>query len=230
VTVRHPITPEQRHSAIVDHIVADLRPVRPRLSVGLRLALWLIVDLIVAAWVTAHSRADLSSMLHRPDYLLELLFFGGAATLAAHLALRSAVPGLALSKGETGLTLTLALAGIWLLTRVPIKPDYPLDTFVRTGLPCAFGTTLFATAPWIGLAWAVARNAPLRGFISGMLVGGGAMLFSFAVMRVECPVDEPLHLFTWHVAPAVLLIMVSTFIGGWLLRFRPSLKLTPAHS
>ncbi len=218
-------TPEQHHRAIVERIVADLQPVRPRLSVGIRLVLWIIVDLIVAVWVIAHGRADLLSMLQRPDYLLELIFFGGAALLAAHLGLRSAVPGLALGKGEAALTVILALVGIWLLTRVAIKPDYPLDTFVRKGLPCAFGTTLFAIAPWTGLAWAVARNAPLRGFLSGTLVGGGATLFSFAVMRIDCPVDEPLHIFAWHVAPVILLITVSTLIGGWVLRFRPSLRL-----
>ncbi len=217
---------EERHRVIVDWIVTDLRPVRPRWPVGLRLVFWMLLDLIVATWAICHGRADFPSMLHRSNYRLELLFFGAAAVLAAHLALRSSVPGRSLSRGEIGAVILLTVVGTLLLSSVPIKPDYPLDTFVRTGLRCALGTTLFASAPWIGLAWAVARNAPMRGFVSGALVGGGAAFFSFTLMRIDCPVDEPLHLFAWHVAPAILLITVSTIVGGWLLRFRPSLRLS----
>jgi hypothetical protein len=61
----------------------------------------------------------------------------------------------------------------------------------------------------------------MSGWLSGLLVGAGALLFSFAVMRISCPIDEPLHLLTWHLLPALLVIALSTAAGAICLRFRP---------
>jgi hypothetical protein len=62
----------------------------------------------------------------------------------------------------------------------------------------------------------------MNGWLSGLLVGGGALLFSFAVMRIACPIDEPLHLLTWHLLPVLIVIVLSTVVGSFSLRFRPS--------
>jgi hypothetical protein len=45
------------------------------------------------------------------------------------------------------------------------------------------------------------------------------MLFSFAVMRIDCPLDEPLHLITWHLMPVVLITLLSAIAGAFWLRF-----------
>jgi hypothetical protein len=52
-------------------------------------------------------------------------------------------------------------------------------------------------------------------------VGAGALLFSFALMRIHCPVDEPLHVIAWHLMPALIAIAASAAVGRWWLRFRP---------
>jgi hypothetical protein len=52
-------------------------------------------------------------------------------------------------------------------------------------------------------------------------VGSGALLFTFALMRIGCPIDDELHLLTWHLVPALLLIGLSTIAGAMWLRFRP---------
>jgi hypothetical protein len=45
------------------------------------------------------------------------------------------------------------------------------------------------------------------------------MLFSFAIMRIVCPIDEPLHLVTWHLGPAIAATLISTLAGAVWLRF-----------
>ena len=60
----------------------------------------------------------------------------------------------------------------------------------------------------------------MSGRLSGLFVGAGALSFSFAIMRVACPIDEPLHLLAWHLLPALALIGLSTLAGGIWLRFR----------
>jgi hypothetical protein len=222
VTTGRPLSHMEHHRAIADRIVADLRPVRPRWPVGARLGAWLLLDLVVAAWVVTHTRVAFAAKLRWPSYALELAIFGGAAMLAAILALRSAVPGRDPRRIEVGLLVILAVGGSLLLASTPVRSDYLLSNFVRTGLPCAYMTCLLAAGPWLGLAWAVRRAAPMHGAISGALVGAGALLFSFALMRIHCPVDEPLHLIAWHLMPVLIVIAASAFFGGRWLRFRPT--------
>jgi hypothetical protein len=38
------------------------------------------------------------------------------------------------------------------------------------------------------------------------------------MLRLECPIDEPLHILTWHLLPALALIALSTLAGGTWLR------------
>jgi hypothetical protein len=221
VTDGRPLLLAEHHRAIVDRIVADLRPVRPRWPVGARLGGWLLLDLAVAAWVVTHTRVAFMTKLRWPGYALELAIFGGAAILAAVLAFRSAIPGRGPRRIEIGVVVILTLGGSLILASTPARLDYLLSNFVRTGLPCAYTTCLLAAAPWLGLAWVVRRAAPMQGATSGALVGAGALLFSFALMRIDCPVDEPLHLIAWHLMPALIAIAGSTVVGRWWLHFRP---------
>jgi hypothetical protein len=106
----------------------------------------------------------------------------------------------------------------------------PLGDFVRAGLPCARGTWMLAALPLVVLWWMVRRGASMRGGLSGLLVGAGALFFSFAMMRVACPIDEPLHVLTWHLLPALALMALSTLAGSVWLRFRRGARRPdPAH-
>jgi hypothetical protein len=96
-----------------------------------------------------------------------------------------------------------------------------LGNFTRIGLRCAVSTVMFGALPWLALWWLVGRGAPLSGGLSGLFVGAGSLLFSFAVMRIVCPIDDPLHLLMWHLLPAIAVIGLSTLAGAVWLRFRP---------
>jgi hypothetical protein len=219
------ISHEEHHRALVRRLSKEVRPARPLWPVGARLGLWMVLEAGVLAWVMSHTTNHFTAKLTHPVYVIELVFFAGAALISAALALRSAVPGRTLLASEATIAGALVLAGTIVLTIAqPMDTSYTLGDFARSGLRCACETVMLGTLPWLSLWWMVRRGAPMSAWLSGLLVGAGALLFSFAVMRIACPIDEPLHLLTWHLLPALALVALSAVAGATWLRFRPSTR------
>ena len=212
---------EVRHNALVEHLVAELRPVRRLWPVRVRLAIWIAIEAGVLMWVIRNTqRTDLAHQFRNPWYLLGVGGFALAGAIGAAFALRSAIPGREARRRELGLLVVLTVASALLLLHQPISLIMPIGTFIHEGLPCAFGIAMFASLPLLVLFWAVRRGAPLAGGAAGALAGGAAFLFSFALMRVNCPIDEGLHLFMWHFLPALIGVALSAGAGFLLFRKR----------
>ena len=212
----------ERHRLLVEALAATVRPVRPLWPVRMRLVLWLLLESIMLLWVATHTGNDFVRKLGHLDYALEVAFFGAAATLAAMMALRVAIPGRSAGPREIALAVVLVLIGTALVVvGEPARTGYPLGEFLHVGIACALQTCILAALPWMALWWAVKRGAPMRGAVAGGLIGAAALLFAFALMRIGCPIDEPLHLVTWHLLPALVLTALSAMAGAAWLRFRP---------
>jgi hypothetical protein len=213
---------ETRHRALVERLVSQLRPVQRLWPVNVRLAIWIALEAAVLLFVILHThRTDLAQQIHNLWFLLGVGGFAVAGTLGGALALRSAIPGREPRRTEFVLliALTAAASGLVLLHE-PIDFGMPIGTFISQGLSCVFGTLMLAALPLLALFWAVRRGAPLAGGIGGALAGAGAFLFSFAFMRVNCPIDEGLHLFMWHFLPAIIGVALSAGAGYLLFRKR----------
>src|SRR5258707_2764922 len=119
-------THEEHHRELVSRLAREIKPARRLRSVGGRLALWMLLEVGVLAWVITHADNDfLPKLKHRPAYAIEIAFFVGAAIISAILALRSAIPGRPLRAAESVLGVTLVLAGIVLITvSAPIRTGY----------------------------------------------------------------------------------------------------------
>lgn len=212
----------ERHRLLVEALAATVRPVRPLWPVRVRLGLWLLLESIVLLWVATHTDNDFMRKLGHLEYALELAFFAAAATLAAMMALRVAIPGRSAGPREVALAIVLVLIGTALvMVGEPARTGYPLGEFLHVGIGCAVRTCVLAALPWLALWWAVKRGAPMRGAAAGALTGAAALLFAFALMRIGCPIDEPLHLVTWHLLPVLALTALSALAGAAWLRFRP---------
>jgi hypothetical protein len=216
-----PIDHEVRHRALVEHLVAELRPVRRLWPVSVRLAIWIAIEAGVLLLVIRHTpRTDLAQQFRNPWYLLGFGGFAVAGAIGGALALRSAIPGREPRRTELGLLVVLTVGSALLLFHQPVNMVLPIGTFIHEGLPCVFGIVMFAALPLLALFWAVRRGAPLAGGAGGALAGAGAFLFSFAFMRVNCPIDEGLHLFMWHFLPALIGVAISAGAGFLLFRRR----------
>ena len=219
------MTHEEHHRALVRQLASEVTPTRRLWPVGARLGLWMLLEIGVLVWVMTHTDNHFLHKLKQPVYANEIVLFAGAAIISAILALRSTIPGRALRADEAVLGATLVLAGMVLLTvGEPMRTGYPVAEFLHLGLRCAYETTVLAATPWLLLFWLVSRGFPTQGRLSGLFVGAGAMFFSFAMMRIACPIDEPLHLLVWHLLPALALIALSTWAGSVWLRFRRRVK------
>ncbi len=216
------MTHAERHRVLVEALAATVRPVRPLWPVGARLGLWLLLEALVLLWVATHTGNDFVRKLGHLDYAFEVIFFSATATVAAMLALQLAIPGRRAGSREVALAIVLVLIGTALvLVGEPMRTGYPLGEFLHVGIGCALQTCVLAALPWMALWWAVRRGAPMRGAAAGASTGAAALLFAFALMRIKCPIDEPLHLVTWHLMPVLVLTALSALAGAAWLRFRP---------
>jgi hypothetical protein len=217
----HDIAHQDRHRTLVRRLAAELKPTRRLWPISARMGLWITLEVGILAWVSTHTDNHLMERLARPIYVIEIVLFVTAALIFAVMALRSAIPGRILGVYEATLAGALLVAGTLLvIAGQPIRTTESLSEFLRVGLPCVYLTSALAALPWLMLWWLVKRGASMRGKLSGLLVGAGALSFSFGAMRVACPIDEPLHLLTWHLLPALILTALSSMAGTWL-RFRP---------
>jgi hypothetical protein len=218
-----PTEHEAHHRALVERMVAELRPVRRLWPVSLRLALWLALEAVMLLFAIRHNeRTIFRQPFGDPWYLLSVGSSAGAGVVGAALALRSAIPGREPRARETGLMLILVLASLLVLLHGPINAGVPMGTFIATGLGCAFATATLACLPLSALLWAMRRGAPLERGLGGALAGAGAFLIAFALMRVRCPINEGLHLFVWHFLPALIGIAISAGAGLLLFHRRAS--------
>jgi len=212
---------ESFHRDLVDRMVRELTPVRRLWPPALRLACWILLETGVLLVLIYHfHRSDIAQRLRDPWYLLGLASFAGAGTLAAWLALRRAVPGEDARTLEMLLLPALVMAGALLLLHDPADPHVPLARFISSGLICVKWMSIYAVVPWIALLWAARRGAPASRRTEGALVGAAAFMFTFALMRIDCPSDDGLHLLTWHLLPALLAIGLSAGLGALVLRRR----------
>jgi hypothetical protein len=208
--------------ALIDRLVKDLKPVRRIWPVNARLAMWLLLEAaLLFLIVVFNSRPDLPDKIHNLRFLLEVTAFVAAGTLAAVLALRTAIPGREATKHELGLAALVSVVAILCVFSEPMSLDVTLGGFVRAGLWCAFCTASVAAIPWAAMLWAVRRGAPTAIATAGALIGMAAFFYSVAITRMGCTIDDRLHFLTWHVIPALVGVTLSVLAGIAWLRRRP---------
>jgi len=212
---------EPFHRELVDRMVLQLTPVRRLWPPATRLACWILLEVgVLLALIYHFHRPDIAQKLRDPWYMLGLASFAGSGTLAASLALRWAVPGEETGTLELLLLTILVTAGTLLLLHDPADPHVQLAKFIGSGLFCVKWMSIYAAVPWIALLWAARRGAPTARRAEGALIGAAAFMFTFALMRIDCPSDERLHLLTWHLMPALIAVALSAGLGAVLLRRR----------
>src|SRR6266849_9926329 len=120
------ITHEDHHRALVRRLATEVKPTRRLWSVGVRLGIWILLEVGVLAWVVTHTDNDFIQKLRQPVYAIEILFFAAAAIISATLALRSAIPGRVLRASEGVLAAVLVLTGAALVAAGPMNTTNPL--------------------------------------------------------------------------------------------------------
>jgi hypothetical protein len=216
-----PYVPPQHHE-LVSQLTADLEPVKRPSPPGARWVAWLALAAVVVACAGAIGlRTDVRAVLGRRIFLLEVaaLFVGGAS--AAMAAFWAAVPGRGGSRVACLVAIAFGTAAAALLPWNSPGPSVSIPLFVAHGIRCTICVALFGGLPWLALFVALRRGAPLAGRAAGAYAGVAAFLIGAAAVRIACPIDDPIHVFTAHFLPVALWSYVSAAAGSaWLTRWR----------
>jgi hypothetical protein len=213
---------------VIRELAKDAMPVRRLQPMAVRLIGWVALAAfslaVVTTWMGA--RQDLGEVLQHANFQFEAVMLILTAMSAAVGALIVSIPGRERSTIIRWLPIVggaiciLWVAGELVFASVTGAPTGRLTFAWR----CVYKTTSVGLVPGIALFVLVRRAAPLHAAWAGLL----AILATAAVgvlgANVICPIDRPLHLFLWHVAPLMLFAAIGAGLGTWLIRWNRDLR------
>lgn len=209
---------------LIAQLVTDLRPVRRLVSPASRAAIWLAVALVgvLIGLMYFGMRRDIFEASRSVAFLVRVALLAATLWLAILTCLRLSVPGadprawarwwpivaiggvLAVGAGELAYALLLGDAG---------SP-------FRSG-PCVRKVAVAGTIPAVAAIVMIRQGAALEPqwtSMLGLLAAGAAGALT---AELACPIDEPMHMFVWHLVPAVMVALAG--LGGgelWARRVR----------
>ncbi len=172
------------YAELLDRLLDDFRPVKRLWPVGVRLALWVLLDAaIVGIGAAVAGGADLREQFQQPARLFAITPVLLATIAAAYLALRSAIPDRAASVAELS-ALVLTMAGALMVANfAPVAAAESLRAARGSGLSAILRMTGLATGPGLALFWAVRRGVPVQARATAGLIGVAG--FGFSLLAVD---------------------------------------------
>jgi hypothetical protein len=203
------------YAELIDRLLDDFRPVKRLWPVGVRLALWVLLDAaIVGIGAAVAGGADLREQFQQPARLFAITPVLLATIAAAYLALRSAIPDRAASVAELS-ALVLTMAGALMVANfAPVAAAESLRAARGSGLSAILRMTGLATGPGLALFWAVRRGVPVQARATAGLIGVAGFGFSLLAVDLLSPWAQPP---AGRVISAGILITAFAVTGaGWL--------------
>ncbi len=192
-----------RTNAVIDTLVADLRPVR-RHSLARDAALVAAVaGAELAWWLSAgFARDDFADAIKHSSLRLKLVGLFAVALLGTVTALTSLRPGAVPRRGlgrivaASGVALAIGCAldtGISSMTELAVRLDW------HHGLMCLREMAALSLPPAIALGLIACRGAPTDLGGTALACGMGASGWGAFVFAFACPSDDPLYIMVWYV-------------------------------
>ena len=161
------------------------------------------------------------SVFGSPFFWIETLLWGLLAVGCSYGFLRSVIPGQNQRIEKIGVvTVGLLLFGELLFRGTPFSLGAPPLTELDLWRGRCGGIILLTGFFGCTLLVAIGHRAvPTRLRESGAWAGGAAGAFGALQMQVVCGHENALHVFLWHVIPAVSLTLIGTWVGKRALRW-----------
>jgi hypothetical protein len=210
------------HDSLIDALVADLSPVRPRRPVAgaLQVALAAAVTALVVVGVNGMAenlvRGTVSPLFLLANGLLLLL---GVAASASTIAMANPRVG----SRHGGARWAMLMAGVFpaaaILMLAMHRAEWPHLLGAAEGWHCFAEATLASLLTGGALLFWLRRGAPVSPNIAGLHLGVGSTALGSAIYGISCPVDMIYHLGIWHALPVVLGGLAGRFLIPKLLRW-----------
>jgi hypothetical protein len=205
--------------ALIDRSIKDFQPVKKLWPAGLRLVLWVLLDIGILALVAVFRGSD--NLGHLIDTSRELL---GIAALfltsiaAASMALRSAIPSHEITRSELILLISVVVAA-FVINVTPSSGILTLREFLGDGATSTVRLLDLAALPWLALFWAVRRGVPTQPMATGALVGIAAFCFALATQHLALASNELPNPIAWQAFSGVVIVTASAYAGSHLLNW-----------
>jgi hypothetical protein len=217
-----------RTDDLIRELASDVVPVRPLRPVAVRLLGWTALAGLSLAAVTfwMGARRDLAEAVQQSGFQFEAVMLILTAMSAAVGALTVSVPG----RERSALVRWLPIVGgaiciLWVGGELVFASMTGSPTGRLTfAWRCVYKTTSVALVPGIALFALVRRAAPIRAAWAGLLAVLATAAVGVLGANVICPIDRPLHLLLWHVAPLMLFAAIGAGLGTWLIRWNRDLR------
>jgi hypothetical protein len=212
-----------RTDELIQHLAADVRPVRPLRPIAVRVAGWLVLAgaSLVMVMLMMGVRRELRDALDRADFAFEALLLVVTAISAAAGALIISVPGAARSPLVRWIPLTVGVVSVlWAAGELAFAAATGAPTGRLTfAWHCVYKTTSVAAVPGVVLFMMVRRAAPMHAMWAGLLAVLATTAVGVLGANIICPNDRPLHMLLWHATPLILFTAAGAGLGAWLLKW-----------
>jgi hypothetical protein len=216
-----------RTEDLIRELAKDAPPVRRLQPLPVRLMAWIALAavslVVVTMWMGA--RQDLGEALQHSSFQFEAAMLILTAMSAAVGALTVSIPG----RERTSLVRWLPIVGgaiciLWVAGELVFASVTGAPTGRLTfAWRCVYKTASVGLLPGVALFVLVRRAAPLHAAWAGLLTILATAAVGVLGANVICPIDRPLHLFLWHVAPLMLFAAIGAGLGTWLIRWNRDL-------
>ncbi len=207
---------------LISGLVADLRPTPGPGRVAGLATLWLVGTFTLALLFTALTDpfrpGSAGQLVAHPRFGLETLLGVVAIVMLAANAFRAAIPGPGMVRRL--LLPALSVTVLWLI-------NYVLGLWAPALEPslagerrhCVLETLVYGLPPIFAGIYAIRRYWPVRGWISGLLLGLAAGLTPALIMQLAC-MYVPAHILSHHILPGLALGALGALLGHFLIRPR----------
>ena len=209
---------------LIDRLAADVTPVRRLLKPTERAALWTALALVSVALGVVYFgvRGDYQTAWTNPGLIARLVLLAATMWLSVVASFRLSVPG-----GETR-----AFARWWPLILLGVLVAVSAGEVVAAWLVGTAGSplrswTCVRKVAFVGVVPAVVSVTLIaRGFaieprwtaLLGVLAAGAAGALT---SELACPIQAPMHIMLWHIAPVVVCTGIGALVGTLVVeRFR----------
>jgi hypothetical protein len=208
---------------LLNHLVADLAPVRPRTAWRDALPLAILCAVELALFLGAGMmRPDMHTAMGYPAFWWKLLSFGVLALIGMVTAVSSFDPSVSPKRGLLGAALAAAAALVVGLA-VGLSHPHNLDLAKRlnwvSGVQCMVWMTLLSAPAVLALALLMRRGAPTDRRRTALAAGIAAAAWGSFVFVFACGHDDPLYVTIWYGLGCAVTIAYTRLLLARLIRW-----------
>jgi hypothetical protein len=208
---------------LIDRLVKDLKPVRPRNAKIDALIIVMLCGLELALYLgMGNLRPDMPMAMHSASFWWKLGSVGLIAVTSGTIAILSFNPTISPRRGLRWLALLIVLCLIagWFVDAA----QGSLETLINRlnwwdGLHCVYKMVSLSIPPIVALGLLMRRGAATDSAGTALAVGVASAAWGAFVFVFACPYDDPLYIVVWYIVGCGLVTLAARLLLPLIVRW-----------